>query len=258
MRAYYNEIDPYAAQWIRNLIDAGLVTPGDVDTRSIEDVRPNDLFGYNRCHFFAGIAVWDHALNLAGWGEEQVWTGSCPCQPFSEIGQGSGFADERHLWPAFHHLVRECKPRRIFGEQVASAAGLAWLDLVHADMEAENYSFASVDLCAAGVSAPHIRQRLYWVGHANDTRLEGHTRNGNESRGTVALGSVTPSGGPVGGFWADAEWLRFSDGRRPVQPGIKPMVDRTPSHMGRCRAYGNAVVAPLAVEFIKAYMDCKT
>lgn len=54
-RAYYNEFNPFAAQWLRNLIDAGAIAPGDVDERSIEDVRPTDLLGYTQCHFFAGI-----------------------------------------------------------------------------------------------------------------------------------------------------------------------------------------------------------
>lgn len=65
MRAYYNEIDPYAAQWLRNLIAAGHIAPGDVDERSIADVRADDLVGYTQCHFFAGIGVWSHALRMA-------------------------------------------------------------------------------------------------------------------------------------------------------------------------------------------------
>src|SRR3990167_3813886 len=70
MTAYYNEIDPYAAQWLRNLIKAGHIAPGDVDERSIVDVRADDLRGYTQCHFFAGIGVWSHALRLAGWPDE--------------------------------------------------------------------------------------------------------------------------------------------------------------------------------------------
>ena len=42
---YYNEIDPYAAQWLKNLISAGHIAKGDVDERSIKDVRPEDLRG---------------------------------------------------------------------------------------------------------------------------------------------------------------------------------------------------------------------
>ncbi|MFC2858988.1 hypothetical protein [Citrobacter farmeri] len=51
--AYYNEIDPFAAQWLRNLIAGGHIAPGEVDERSIEDVIPDDLRGFTQCHFFA-------------------------------------------------------------------------------------------------------------------------------------------------------------------------------------------------------------
>ena len=54
MTAYYNEIEPYAADWLRNLIDAGLIAPGDVDERDIREVQPDELKGYTQCHFFAG------------------------------------------------------------------------------------------------------------------------------------------------------------------------------------------------------------
>jgi DNA (cytosine-5)-methyltransferase 1 len=167
MTAYYNEIDPYAAQWLRNLIAAGHIAQGEVDERSIEDIKPDDLMGYTQCHFFAGIGVWSHALRLAGWPDDRpVWTGSCPCQPFSSAGKGAGFADERHLWPAFFHLISQCRPPVVFGEQVASKDGLAWLDLVQADLEGAGYASGAADLCAAGIGAPHIRQRLYWVANA--------------------------------------------------------------------------------------------
>ena len=53
MTAYYNEHEPYAAQWLRNLIAAGHIAPGDVDARDIQDVTPDDLTGYTQCHFFA-------------------------------------------------------------------------------------------------------------------------------------------------------------------------------------------------------------
>jgi len=166
--AYYNENNPYAAQWLRNLIAQGLIAPGDVDYRSITEVRIDDLRGYQQCHFFAGIGGWSLALRLAGWPDNRpVWSGSCPCQPFSAAGQQRGFADERHLWPAFFTLIRECHPSTVIGEQVASAAGLAWLDQVFADLENADYAVAAADLCAAGIGAPHIRQRLYWVAHAH-------------------------------------------------------------------------------------------
>ena len=185
MVSYYNEIDPYAAQWLRNLIANKLIADGDVDERSICDVAAADLHGYTQCHFFAGIGVWSYALRLAGWPDDRpVWTGSCPCQPFSAAGKGKGFDDERHLWPEFHRLISECRPPVVFGEQVASKDGLAWLDTVQSDMEASGYALGAADLCAAGVGAPHIRQRLWFVGERlADTQGQRHIQRevGHES-----------------------------------------------------------------------------
>ena len=167
MTAYYNEFEPYAAEWLRNLIAEGLIAPGDVDERSIEEVAPDELEGYTQCHFFAGIGGWGHALRLAGWPDElPVWTGSVPCQPLSSAGQRRGHADRRHLWPAFFRLIAECRPAVVFGEQVASNLGREWLAGVRADLEHVGYACGAADLPAACVGAPHIRQRLWWVAHS--------------------------------------------------------------------------------------------
>jgi len=163
--AYYNEKDKFAAAWLRELIRMGWIAPGVVDERSIEDIVPADLEGYTQCHFFAGIGVWSYALRRAGWSDDRpIWTGSCPCQPFSAAGKAGGFADERHLWPHWLHLIQHGKPEAVpvFGEQVASKDGLGWLDLVQTDLEGAGYACGAVDLCAAGIGAPHIRQRLFF------------------------------------------------------------------------------------------------
>ena len=162
MSAFYNEHDPSAAAWLRSLIAEGLIAPGVVDERDIRDIRPFELEAYTQCHFFAGIGGWSLALRLAGWPDARpIWTGSCPCQPFSAAGRGLGFTDERHLWPAFYHLVDQCHPDVVTGEQVASKDGLAWLDLVYADLE------------GTGFGAPHIRQRLWWLANADNNRRQG-------------------------------------------------------------------------------------
>jgi DNA (cytosine-5)-methyltransferase 1 len=171
---YYNDNDPGAAAWLRELIKHNLIPAGDVDERSITDVTGTDLKGYTQCHFFAGIGGWSEALRLAGWGTDRpVWTGSCPCQPFSSAGKGEGEKDPRHLWPEFYRLIRECKPDVVFGEQVERAIGMGWLDGVFADLETEDYTCGAAVLGAHSVNAPHIRQRLYWVA---DTKHKQHQR----------------------------------------------------------------------------------
>ena len=180
---YYNEFDAGAAAWLRELINRKLIPDGIVDTRSITDVQPDDLKPYTQCHFFAGIAGWSLALRLAGWPDDRsVWTGSCPCQPFSCAGRQLGTEDERHLWPVFHRLIAQCRPPVVFGEQVASKAGREWLAGVRTDLEALAYAVGAADLCAAGVSAPIRRQRLYWVAESCCARLEGFTRHGDEGK----------------------------------------------------------------------------
>ncbi|MCA9000437.1 MAG: DNA cytosine methyltransferase [Planctomycetes bacterium] len=297
--AYYNEIDPFAAGWLRELIAAGHIAPGVVDERSIEEIEAGDLEGYSQVHFFAGIGVWSYALRLAGWSDDRpVWTGSCPCQPFSSAGKGKGFDDRRHLWPHFYRLIRECKPATIFGEQVAGKAGFTWFDAVSADLEAAGYAVGAADLGACGVGAPHKRQRLYFVadsqsdgcgeesahhrgGHegdrtkgvsagpnssgevgkladSNDQGLQGQEggRVGPKERSSGASSLGRQGSGPTGGFWADCDWLFCRDEKwRPVEPGSFPLVDGTPNRVGRLRGYGNAIVAPLAAEFIGAFLD---
>jgi DNA (cytosine-5)-methyltransferase 1 len=215
---YYNDNDPKAAAWLKELIKAGLIPPGDVDERSIKDVTGNDLKGYTQVHMFAGIGGWAEALRIAGVNpNEPLWTGSCPCQPFSCAGQGKGEKDERHLWPEFFRLIRERKPPLVFGEQVESAEVVGtqleasfivavqrgdyaranklakrlvtsksfhyhkrWLDGVRSDLETEGYSFGFAILGAHSAGAPHIRQRLYWV--ADSSSGGGYIRRGTSQK----------------------------------------------------------------------------
>ncbi|MBS4048142.1 MAG: DNA cytosine methyltransferase [Alphaproteobacteria bacterium] len=168
MTAWYNEIDPYAAQWLRNLIAAGHIAPGEVDERSITEVQPDDLKGFTQCHFFAGVGIWSLALRMAGWPDGRpVWTGSCPCQPFSVAGKQKGFTDERHLWPVWQRLIAERRPPVVFGEQVAAAS--QWLGLVRGDLEAMGYAVGCEAIQAASAGADHLRDRFWFVG--DDTRL---------------------------------------------------------------------------------------
>lgn len=200
---YFNEFDPKAAAWLRELMADGLIPKGVVDERDIREVQPADLAGYGVVHLFAGIGGWAEALQLAGWDDSRpVWTASCPCPPFSAAGKkkrcpecGSrpvpcprrtGFfictnepcshawhADERHLWPEVWRLVRDCRPATIFGEQVSGPDGLVWLAGVRGSLEVLGYGVGGADLCGPCVGSPDIRQRLFWVadaGHGEQRR----------------------------------------------------------------------------------------
>lgn len=327
MAVYYNDADPAACAWLRELIAAGHLPSGEVDARSILEVEPADLRGFAQCHFFAGIGGWPHALRLAGVAEDLgVWTGSPPCQPFSQAGQRKGQDDDRHLAPAFLRLVVACRPSLVFGEQVASAAVLgpaggaarpavegptdwAWFDALADALEAASYAVAAADLPAAGIGAPHIRQRLFFGAVAFDAATGGlgdsfgagpqgraGMRGGTDQRasrpaglaggladgdGRVAChGQVQrgrqyrcqpPDGGvgeidgldaepagasPTQSVWGDPDWLLCRDGRwRPVEPGTFPLADGVSGRMGLLRGYGNAIVPPLAAEFVTAFLE---
>jgi DNA (cytosine-5)-methyltransferase 1 len=186
MTAFYNEIDPFAAKWLRKLIDAKMLPPGKIRRGDIKKIAAVDIERYAHVHWFAGIGGWPYALRLAGWPDEvRCWTGSVPCQPFSSAGRRKGVDDERHLWPEFLRLIKEAKPPIIFGEQVASADVVGkvrpsaeektqrpWIEAVQADLEKANYEFGFVVLPACGVGAPHIRQRVFWVAIATGKRRE--------------------------------------------------------------------------------------
>lgn len=182
---YYNEFNPFASKWLANLQEADLIPKGVIDTRSITEIKPDEL-NYAQCHFFAGIAGWPYALQLAGIPSNfPLWTGSCPCQPLSGAGKRRGQEDERHLWPTWFGLIEKCRPAVIFGEQVASKDGREWFCGVRADLESLGYAVGAADLCAAGIGAPHIRQRLFWAARLADANPErrGEARSAESGSG---------------------------------------------------------------------------
>jgi|TARA_R110001606_G_scaffold399301_2_gene584121 DNA (cytosine-5)-methyltransferase 1 len=278
MAVYYNEFDPKAAAWLRQLIKNGNIADGLVDERSITEVTASDLKGFTQHHFFAGVGVWSYALRNAGWSDDRpVWTASLPCQPFSVAGNQKGKEDERHLLPHFIELVRQCKPDTIFGEQVEGAIRHGWLDDLQTNMEAEGFALGHCVLGAHSIDSPHIRQRLYWVAAKSgmaynlsarsQRRLPGRENTQREDLNGHAGCSRTDSNSRD-----SIDWLYCRDNKyRPIKSGLKPLVDGvargmvyssdtviTPNDTGearttRLKSYGNAIVARVAEEFIRSF-----
>jgi DNA (cytosine-5)-methyltransferase 1 len=246
---YYNENDSKAAAWLRSLIADGHIAAGVVDERSILDVRPYELSGFTQQHFFAGIGGWSHALRLAGWPDSTpVRTGSCPCQPFSVAGEGKGEQDERHLWPWFRDLITFGEPTVTFGEQVAGAMGIDWMDNVSADLEGRGYEVGAAVLPACGYGADHERKRLFWVAHA---RSKGRKRH--QLINSIPCGQTTPQPQPCNSLIGARGIVEEAFGGLLPDHGLSVGVARS-----AVKGFGNAIVPWVAAEFIQAYLECLT
>ena len=275
MNTFYNEIDSYACEWLQNLMDYGVIDSGIIERKDIRGIKPNELQGYNKIHFFAGIGGWEYALQLAKWPDTKeisLWTGSCPCQPFSTSGRRKGFSDERHLWPYWFWLIKQQKPDIIFGEQVASKGGIEWFSHVANDLERENYTVGSIILPACSVGAPHRRSRIWFVAHSPSLRCK---QQGKRETSTIQRECSERKGKQTndkqigklsGGFerscpsnktmWRNLVWLPCEfNTLKPTKPGLFPMVDGIPVNMGRLRSYGNSIVPQLASIFIQTVME---
>lgn len=214
MTAWYNENDNAAADILETLMGLNVIAPGVVDRRSIVDVQPADLVGFTQHHFFAGGGLWSVAARLAGWPDERpVWTASCPCQPFSQMGRRGGINDSRHLWPHLFRLWSAFRPSVGFGEQVTGPSGRAWFDGICSDLEGINVAARAFDIPACSVNAPHERNRLYWcavdekrcaLDNAGRAGLEGLGRHGSGPAGRAISHRSTSSANVRGGVSSDA------------------------------------------------------
>jgi DNA (cytosine-5)-methyltransferase 1 len=248
MAAYYNEIDPHAADWLEHLIGAGLIAPGVVDRRSIEDVQPGDIRDFTQCHFFAGIGGWSLAFRLAGFPDDRPgWSASLPCQPFSVASvhpdtAAKGQADERHLLPVFTPLVAECRPPIIFGEQVANAIKWGWLDEAFGALEDLDYACGSALMPALAFGARHERKRISWVAHAGGAGWQGHQPL--ECISLAAEEAFALYGDPLAGARRalDGDY----SGLLPCD-GLSVVMERHAT-----KGYGNAIVPEHQAAFIRA------
>jgi len=133
-------------------------------------------------------------------GQVDIITGGFPCQPFSLAGKRLGTKDERHLWPEMLRAIREVRPGWIVAENVRGL--LSWneglvFEAVCADLETEGYKVLPFLIPAAGVNAPHRRERIWIVAYAqcyDDLPAEPPIQGKEE----VVAGSQRQENGPSG------------------------------------------------------------
>lgn len=118
------------------------------------------------------------------------------CQPFSVAGQRKGADDNRYLWPHMLRVIREIRPTWVVGENVAGILTMVQpskevevgcqaslfgednrkrillrqeyvVETICKDLEREGYSVQPLLIPACAVGAPHRRDRVFFVAHAN-------------------------------------------------------------------------------------------
>ena len=179
-------------------------------------------------------------------GTVDIISGGFPCQPYSSAGKRLGKEDERHLWPEMLRIIREVRPRWIVGENVFGlvnwSGGLVF-DEVQSDLESEGYEVQAFVLPAAGVNAPHERNRIWFISYAGKTRRK-------------EFGSSTFTGDMGFPSWRNIEkWNEWT-----LEPPICGVDDGVPERLDKNRnkrigALGNAIVPQVAYQVFKSIME---
>jgi DNA (cytosine-5)-methyltransferase 1 len=119
-----------------------------------------------------------------------IITGGFPCQPFSVAGKQKGTGDDRHLWPEMFRIIKTFKPKFVIGENVKGLINIqdgVVFETVCTDLESEGYEVQAFNIPAAGVGAPHRRERIWIiatnvVNSISDNEREQITRGDEEER----------------------------------------------------------------------------
>jgi DNA (cytosine-5)-methyltransferase 1 len=227
-------------------------------------------------------------------------SGGFPCQPFSVAGKRQGSNDDRFLWPEMLRVIRECKPTWAIVENVAGLTTMGeqtrpailgddqlaeWvensiLSQIRQDFEAAGYSVQGFLIPAAGAGAPHIRERLWLVGHYDHPRGSRRPKEVQEKgRGErpqkrhylqePGYANTLPDSDSyspkdkrhnserfqrffAGDHWAE-EWISVATRFCRVAHGLPARVDR--HRRKRLKALGNAIVPHVAYEIMKAIVE---
>jgi len=248
-------------------------------------------------HHFPNALSFDDVKTFDGRpfrGRVDILTGGFPCQPYSSAGKRLGKDDERHLWPEMCRIISEIAPAFVVGENVRGL--LNWnggvvFEEVCADLEGMGYEVWTGVLPAAGVGAPHRRDRVWFVAHRQDhgqpqaevfgrERGEYEPHNRNEVRvafDAISGGRDAPNADSIGlrrktyrlgepGFLdqngAVGNWQNF-----PTQPPVCGGDDGLPRQLDgisfskwraeSIKAYGNAIVPQVAYQIFQAIQQTR-
>ena len=205
-------------------------------------------------------------------GMADVVCGGFPCQPFSIAGKRRGKADDRHLWPEMARVISEVRPAWVIGENVTGLIGMA-LDGVLSDLEGMGYALWPVVLPACAVDAPHRRDRLWIVAHAEELQRDGREHHAGSC---IEGGSAIPEPRDCGGSepmadansaglslaWSQSGGEDWGEARRVfaagrwwgTEPDVGRVAHGVPRRVDRLRALGNAVVPQVVEEIGRAIM----
>ena len=205
--------------------------------------------------------------------------GGFPCQPFSQAGRQRAQDDPRHLWPEMLRVIRELRPPWVVGENVVGLIKLG-LDEVLTDLEGEGYATRTFNIPACATGAPHLRQRVWVVAHADSESEPDGTFDGNAGQRQLGFGFVPDPDHEWAGRWqqqpqgregaryvADPDRKRGDraagkhrsdrgeivkgNGGRPEdhwqsEPDVGRLVDGLPNRVSQLRALGNSIIPQIA------------
>jgi DNA (cytosine-5)-methyltransferase 1 len=167
-----------------------------------------------------------------------VICGGYPCQPFSMAGKRKGTDDPRHLWPWVRTAISELRPRYAILENVRGHLTMGGLQVI-GELAEIGYDAEWRVVSAAGVGAPHRRERIIIVAYPNNSEL-GNNNHGGINTGTIGSRGkvfITDSSGSSPSR-SDSHWVS--------EPGMDRVADGVSDRVDKLRGLGNAVVPQLA------------
>lgn len=188
-----------------------------------------------------------------------ILTGGFPCQPFSQAGRRKGTADDRYQWPNMFRVIQNVKPDWVIAENVRGL--VTWndgmvLEQVCVDLESEGYEVQPFIIPAVAVNAPHRRDRVWIIAHAEDKRNRAGFREIQGEDGEVPKRDDDAKPG-YPDWRRDWREVAAATCNARMDDGLPRKVDGVSYSFAKWRnesikAYGNAIVPQVAMEIFRA------